>query len=1067
MKKIYCKAIVSITALAALFGSALFLNNTYAGYFTMWGNRYECTDPTADWYNATHNICYSWCFVEETKVTMADGSEKNIEDVVAWDWLKWSIWPNKVQYVIRKSNDWKIYSFNGWRYFVTDSHPFQTTKWWKSINPEATKKWYPDFEVWKLEIGDILITENGNVELKSLDGKDDPQDVYTFSVDGTHDYYADGYLVHNKYAGNNGSCPAGWYEPGGPTYDWWYSIQTYNEGACVLRDLWQPVNRWPAGWGTVLVDTDIVSMIYWDKNSNNVYDSWSDRPFIVPTYATSTSWNSWIPYFLTTPYYISAAQLWYNNAINLSYQWLYTYGISQGNSIWGNLMNQWFTTNDAIVNTTNVTNSFGYITWLNVGLEYSCAGTGTQTVAFIEYNCPAWYVPSGASCYTWSNTVWWPCVSNADCTSGWTCNGYSYTPPNSEFKYDDGQPWNSSHPNWNQRPHGNWAGYCRNGDEAYWCVPNDPNQNPNWYWWWVLCGCGNFVPNNDGVTTYGSCTTSSSNYIAPTEVTVTETVQCTGTWGWSCTPNRTCWMGYTLTGDTNGNGTPNCINGWVTAALDTISFGPSWTCNGTAMSTCAQILPCSCDSGNGFECDTNNNTVGHWWSAPQQCQDLQGDINGNHTINYYRVTAGWQTESTDSNNCSGWTGGSCVSNRTCSMGYTLTGDTNWDWNPNCVQTTCNTTTWSTSWFYYPFDRTQPWPINVSCWAAEDWYSNSCGTSFWNVTCELNGGIVATTDINVEYRFRAPGDPNCVLNTTIPNGSSSVSTSLSCWCSIAATPEAETIHVVSPTSMDWRWFWEYFIFQSSTGVDINADITNCWCDAWYGSTCPYGVWTWPVQLDGTYWWCSDYIGWTNYEWNIYGYKQPQTIWWWQTICSNDFEEATDTNNCAWCVTTTEPPAVCDINDPLMAWVCYIPGGFGTTLLVSDGKVGINTINPEYALDVDGVVRAAEVLTLSDARLKTSIEKIDTALEKISAINWYAFTWKDSWKPDLWVLAQEIEKVFTDAVSTDKDGTKTVQYNTLLAPIIEAIHELNTQIDTLYNEKFNNQVDRIEAIEKAVK
>ena len=172
-------------------------------------------------------------------------------------------------------------------------------------------------------------------------------------------------------------------------------------------------------------------------------------------------------------------------------------------------------------------------------------------------------------------------------------------------------------------------------------------------------------------------------------------------------------------------------------------------------------------------------------------------------------------------------------------------------------------------------------------------------------------------------------------------------------------------------------------------------------------------------------------------------------------------------CSDCVTTTEAPAVCDINDPLMAWVCYIPGGFGTTMIVTNGMVGINTTNPGYALDIDGTIRAAEVLTLSDARLKSSIEKIDGALEKIRAINWYAFTWKDSWEPDLWVLAQEIEKVFADAVSTDVNGKKTVQYNALLAPVIEAIKELTTQIDALYNEKFDNQVKRIEAIEKAVK
>jgi trimeric autotransporter adhesin len=152
---------------------------------------------------------------------------------------------------------------------------------------------------------------------------------------------------------------------------------------------------------------------------------------------------------------------------------------------------------------------------------------------------------------------------------------------------------------------------------------------------------------------------------------------------------------------------------------------------------------------------------------------------------------------------------------------------------------------------------------------------------------------------------------------------------------------------------------------------------------------------------------------------------------------------------------------------MAGICYIPGGFGTIMHVTNGMVGINTDTPSYPLDVDGSIRAGGIYTLSDARLKSSIEKIDTALEKIRAINGYSFTWKKDGKPDLGLLAQEVEKIFADAVKTDIDGKKAVQYTALIAPIIEAIHELNTQIDALYSEKYNAQVQRLEALEKVIK
>lgn len=163
---------------------------------------------------------------------------------------------------------------------------------------------------------------------------------------------------------------------------------------------------------------------------------------------------------------------------------------------------------------------------------------------------------------------------------------------------------------------------------------------------------------------------------------------------------------------------------------------------------------------------------------------------------------------------------------------------------------------------------------------------------------------------------------------------------------------------------------------------------------------------------------------------------------------------------------ETPIMCNTNDPSLAWVCYTPTISAATFIVTNNKVGINTMDPEYNLDVNGTMRAAQVLVLSDERAKEHIEKIENALEKIRAINGYEFTWKNNWNPDMWVLAQEIEKVFAEAVRTDKNGIKTVQYNSLIAPIIQAINELNSMIDTQL-EKANKQADHITTLEQKVK
>ena len=63
-----------------------------------------------------------------------------------------------------------------------------------------------------------------------------------------------------------------------------------------------------------------------------------------------------------------------------------------------------------------------------------------------------------------------------------------------------------------------------------------------------------------------------------------------------------------------------------------------------------------------------------------------------------------------------------------------------------------------------------------------------------------------------------------------------------------------------------------------------------------------------------------------------------------------------------------------------------------LYVGNGKVGILTSNPTYTLDVVGTIRAASILTTSDARAKTNIKVIDNALASLLGINGYSYTLK---------------------------------------------------------------------------
>jgi len=70
-----------------------------------------------------------------------------------------------------------------------------------------------------------------------------------------------------------------------------------------------------------------------------------------------------------------------------------------------------------------------------------------------------------------------------------------------------------------------------------------------------------------------------------------------------------------------------------------------------------------------------------------------------------------------------------------------------------------------------------------------------------------------------------------------------------------------------------------------------------------------------------------------------------------------------------------------------------------------------------------------------------------LDKINNLHWVSFNWKSNWKKDIWVIAQDVEKIFPEAVLTDEKWMKSVAYGNLVAPLIEAVKEQQKQIEEL--------------------
>lgn len=124
---------------------------------------------------------------------------------------------------------------------------------------------------------------------------------------------------------------------------------------------------------------------------------------------------------------------------------------------------------------------------------------------------------------------------------------------------------------------------------------------------------------------------------------------------------------------------------------------------------------------------------------------------------------------------------------------------------------------------------------------------------------------------------------------------------------------------------------------------------------------------------------------------------------------------------------------------------VKGNGNTTIggtLTTSGNVTING-----SLSATGDVTA---YASSDKRLKDNIELIPNAVQKIKQINGVSFDWNDKSEHtghDIGVIAQEIEAVLPELVKTRDDGYKAVRYEKIVALLIEAIKEQQSQIDEL--------------------
>jgi hypothetical protein len=129
---------------------------------------------------------------------------------------------------------------------------------------------------------------------------------------------------------------------------------------------------------------------------------------------------------------------------------------------------------------------------------------------------------------------------------------------------------------------------------------------------------------------------------------------------------------------------------------------------------------------------------------------------------------------------------------------------------------------------------------------------------------------------------------------------------------------------------------------------------------------------------------------------------------------------------------------DSNGGHATYINWFAGSGGT--IIGNGASGYGNIS------------AAGFFYASDQRLKENVRPLDNALDIVRNLNGVRFDWKQSHQADVGFIAQEVEKVVPELVTTNRtnepksgeiNDVKSVKYGNIVAIAIEGIKELDVQ------------------------
>jgi len=113
---------------------------------------------------------------------------------------------------------------------------------------------------------------------------------------------------------------------------------------------------------------------------------------------------------------------------------------------------------------------------------------------------------------------------------------------------------------------------------------------------------------------------------------------------------------------------------------------------------------------------------------------------------------------------------------------------------------------------------------------------------------------------------------------------------------------------------------------------------------------------------------------------------------------------------------------------------------------------NNVNVGNDLVVSDSVTARVFYYNSDEKLKHNIKTIEDPIEKVQNLRGVKFNWNSDNSSEIGLIAQEVEEVLPELVSTNRQG-KAVNYNGIIGLLVECIKQQQVEINALKNSTSN--------------